>query len=112
MKRRTIVAPRHSGRHAMPGGGARPRRPELVVVRTASVAALVILGIGGASAATDSGPSSRERPWALMMALGGIVFLVCVAAFIHGASISGGRRRTTLDVGRESLGDARRRDAA
>ena len=50
--------------------------------------------------------------WALIVALGGIVFLVCVAAFIHGASISGERRRTTLDIGRESLGNARRRDAA
>jgi hypothetical protein len=46
----------------MPGGGARPRRPERLVAWTVSVAALVILGIGGASAATDSGLSPPVAP--------------------------------------------------
>lgn len=50
--------------------------------------------------------------WALMVALGGIVVLVCLAAFIHGASIAGGRRRTTLDLNREDADDTRRQDAA
>ncbi len=50
--------------------------------------------------------------WALMMALGGIVFLVCVAAFVHGAAMSGERRRTRLDIGRASAGPAHRREAA
>lgn len=50
--------------------------------------------------------------WALIVALGGIVFLVCVAAFIHGASIAGERHRTTLDIGREGADPACRRDAA
>ncbi len=50
--------------------------------------------------------------WAWMVALGGILFLVCVTAFIHGASIAGERQRTTRDIGREGADPACRRDAA
>lgn len=62
MRGRTIVAPKHVGWYAMLGARVLTRHPERIVAGTMAVVALVILGIGGASAATDSGPSSRQRP--------------------------------------------------
>ncbi len=51
-----------------------------------------------------------------MLAFGGIiaVFVLCVAAFIHGASIAGSRRRPTLriDERRDGAEGVHRRDAA
>ena len=48
-----------------------------------------------------------------MLALAGMVFiLLCVVVFIHGASVSGSRGRTTLNIGREPNDGPRHENAA
>jgi hypothetical protein len=50
--------------------------------------------------------------WALALALGVVVVVLCVAAFIHWASVTGSRGRTTLEMGPESAGEKPRQHAA
>lgn len=49
--------------------------------------------------------------WAIALA-GFVLAILCVVAFIHGASIIGTGRPTTLDMGRQIRNDSRHQGAA
>lgn len=79
--------------------GDAPRQPWVAGMRAADLAC------------SDSDLRKELFMWAIALA-GFVLAILCVVAFIHGASIIGTGRPTTLDMGRQIRNDSRHQGAA